>query len=204
MRAFDPTLLSQAEIYRLMTGVVVPRPIAWVTSLSMSGSVNAAPFSSFTFVCNDPPMLAIGIDAKPGGDGLKDTARNILHRGEFVVHIADHSMLDALHASAQDFPSEVSELEVTGQATRASTRIATPSIAQAPIAMECVLEQSIELGRRPHRLMIGRVLQFHVRGSLVNDGRIDAAALNPLSRLGGPHYSGIGPIVTMPVRTASA
>lgn len=204
MRAFDPAHLTQAEIYKLMTGAVVPRPIAWVSTLSSAGVHNLAPFSSFTFVCHDPPMLAVGIDAKVGGDGLKDTARNILHRGEFVVHIADRSLLPALHASAEDVPPEVSELEFTGLTARPSRRLATPAVAEAPIAIECVLERCIELGRPPNRLMIGRVVQFLVREALLDGTRIDMDALDPLSRLGGPHYAGLGATVTMPARRSAA
>ncbi|MGJ7530734.1 flavin reductase family protein [Variovorax sp. GB1P17] len=198
MLTLDPERLTQVEIYKLMTGIVVPRPIAWVTTLSETGVVNAAPFSSFTFVSHDPPMLAIGIDAKPGGAGLKDTARNILHRREFVVHIADHSLLQALHDSSGDYPSDVGELELLGLEMRLSARVSTPCIAHAPIAAECVLEQSVVLGRQPTRLMIGRVVQFHVRDSLIANGRIDAVALNPVCRLGGPHYAGLGTVTSLP------
>ncbi len=197
MKAIDPRELSQPEIYKLMTGLVVPRPIAWVTTRSSSGIVNLAPFSSFTFVCHAPPMLAVGIDAKPDGDGLKDTARNILELGEFVVNVADWSQLAHLHASSAEFPADVSEVEQLGLSTLPSLRIRTPRLAEAAISCECVLEKCLELGRGPNRLMVGRVVQFHVRPTLWSDGRIDAVALDPVSRVGGPTYARLGPTVEM-------
>lgn len=205
MHAIDPESLSGTEIYKLMTGAVVPRPVAWVGTRSSQGVMNLAPFSSFTFVCHDPPMLAIGIDARRAAfDGLKDTARNILDTGEFVVHMADHSQLAAVHASAQEVGADVSETALLGLATVASVRIATPRLAAAPVAMECVLHQCIELGNQPNRLMIGRVLQYHVRESVLQEGRIDSALLDPICRLGGSWYGRLGEILPAPLLVGSS
>lgn len=197
MKAIDPRHLSQAEVYKLMTGLVVPRPIAWVSTQSINGIVNLAPFSSFTFVCHSPPMLAIGVDAKPDGDGLKDTARNILASGEFVVNVANWSQLAHLHASSAEYPTAVSEVEELGLRQLPSARIRTPRLADAAVSCECILERCLELGDGPNRLMIGRVVQFHVQDSLLSNGRIDSVALDPVSRLGGPIYAKLGPTVTM-------
>lgn len=196
MIEFDPSTLDRAEIYKLMTGAVVPRPIAWVTSCSASSVVNLAPFSSFTFVCHDPPMLAIGVDIKPDGGGRKDTSRNIHASREFVVHIADHSLLGALHASAAELPPEMSELDLYGLQTAGSTRVSTPRVALAPIALECVLERALTLGRESSELLIGRVVYAHVHPSVLRDGRIDATALDPVCRLGGPNYASLGRVTS--------
>ena len=190
----DPRTMTPSEIYKVMTGIVVPRPIAWVTTRSRQGCTNLAPFSSFTFVSHSPPMLAIGIDAKPNGAGLKDTARNIVDTSEFVVHIADHSLLSPLHASAREYPVGTSEIDALGLATVPSSHIEAPRLRDAPIAVECRLHRCIELGEGPTRLMIGDVLCFHVRDSLLDAGKIDTALLDPISRLAGSNYAAVGRI----------
>ena len=195
MKYLDPRTMTTAEVYKVMTGIVVPRPIAWVTTMSREGGANLAPFSSFTFVSHSPPMLAIGVDAKPDGSGLKDTARNILETREFVVHIADYPLLPPLHASAQEYPSGISEIDALGLQTVPSSHIGTPRLLDAPLAVECRLHRCIELGDGPTRLMIGDVLCFHVRDSLLSAGRIDTALLNPISRLAGPNYATVGQIL---------
>src|SRR6476619_8300053 len=116
----DPAELGAERIYRLMTGIVVPRPIAWVTSLSAKGVLNLAPFSAFTFVSPKPPMLAISVGRKAGV--YKDTAHNILNNEEYVVHIADSSLMTAVHESSTEPPPEVSEVEEMGLATLPSKR----------------------------------------------------------------------------------
>jgi flavin reductase (DIM6/NTAB) family NADH-FMN oxidoreductase RutF len=105
----DPAGQDAEKIYRPMTGIVVPRPIAWVTSLSSGGVLNLAPFSAFTFVAQKPPMLAIGVGRK--GAIYKDTAHNILDTEEYVIHIADSPMMNAVHESSVEHPSDVSEVE---------------------------------------------------------------------------------------------
>jgi len=104
--------LDTAQAYKLVVGCVVPRPIAWITTKVLSGLVNAAPFSSYNYVATDPPMLAVNIADRSGV--LKDTARNILETGEFVVNVSDEGSLDMMHASAQEFPPETSETDVLG------------------------------------------------------------------------------------------
>src|ERR1700726_1610973 len=130
----DPSDLSAEHAYRLITGIVVPRPIAWVTSVSGSGVVNLAPFSAFTFVSPKPPMLAISIGRKAGI--YKDTAHNILSTEEFVVHIADSPLMNAVPESSADFPADVSEVEQLKPEPLASEKVKPPRIARAPIAME--------------------------------------------------------------------
>ena len=120
----DPSELGEEQAYRLITGIVVPRPIAWVSTLSSQGVVNLAPFSAFTFVSPKPPMLAISVGRKAGV--YKDTAHNILSTEEFVVHIADTALMTAVHESSAEFPADISEVEQLGLATLSSEKIKVP------------------------------------------------------------------------------
>lgn len=190
----DPRSLDAEAAYKLLTGVVVPRPIAWVTTISSAGIVNLAPFSAFTFVSPRPPMLAISVGHKAGV--YKDTARNILANEQFVVHIADSTQIDPVHRSAIEYPSEVSEVAELGLATLPSTLVAPPRLAMAPIAAECRLRHMLEFGETRSRLLVGEVVMFHFRPGLVQDGKIDTRLLDPICRLGGPSYARLGEIVT--------
>jgi flavin reductase (DIM6/NTAB) family NADH-FMN oxidoreductase RutF len=189
--------LDPAAAYKLLIGIVVPRPIAWVTTLSPEGHVNAAPFSAFTFLSSKPPMIAIGIGRRAGSGALKDTARNIETNREFVVNIADDSRIDLIHSTAAEYPSDVSEVEALGLEVVASRDIAAPRLAIAPIALECILHRTIELGDDRDQLIIGEVRRFHVREDLYENGKIDSAKLRPVARLGGPNYAKLGQFVTV-------
>ena len=191
----DPAELGAEKAYRLLTGIVVPRPIAWVTSLSQAGTVNLAPFSAFTFVSPKPPMLAISVGRKSGV--YKDTARNILDREEYVIHIADSPLMSAVHESSAEHPPEVSEVEHLGLETLACERIKIRRLAAAPVAMECRFRQCLEFGEARSRLIVGEVVMFHIRDGLVNDGKVETKALDPIARIGGPRYASLGEIVTL-------
>ncbi len=191
----DPAELGAERIYRLMTGIVVPRPIAWVTSLSAKGVLNLAPFSAFTFVSQKPPMLAISIGRKAGV--WKDTAHNILDTGEYVIHIADTPLMQALHDSSVEHPPDVSEVEHLNLATVPSELIKVPRLAAPPVAMECRFRQCLEFGEAKSRLIVGEVVMFHVRDGLVNNGKVETRELDPIARIGGPRYASLGEIVTL-------
>ena len=187
--------LKAEECYRLLTGLVVPRPIAWVTTVSQEGVVNLAPFSHFTFVSPKPPMLAISVGHKAGV--YKDTARNILANEEFVVHIADRPLIAPVHESATEFPPEISEVEVLRLETAPSRFVKPPRVIAAPVAMECRFRQCIEFGDTRSRLIVGEVLMFHLRDGLLVDGKVDTRALDPICRIAGPNYATLGDIITM-------
>lgn len=191
----DPKSLAAEEAYRLLTGIVVPRPVAWVTTLSTTGGVNLAPFSAFTFVSPKPPLLAISVGSKAGV--YKDTARNILASEDYVVHIADRSLIEPMHLSSIEHPPHVSEVEELGLATLPSLHVRPPRLAVAPIAMECQLRHCIEFGETRSRLLVGEVVLFHFRDGLLKAGKIDTRELDPVCRLGGPRYATLGNIVTM-------
>jgi flavin reductase (DIM6/NTAB) family NADH-FMN oxidoreductase RutF len=187
--------LAAEPAYKLLTGIVVPRPIAWVTTLSDQGVVNLAPFSCFTFVSSAPPMVGINIGRKAGQP--KDTGRNIRHSGEFVVHIADETMTDLVHLSAVEHPPEVSEAALLGLDLIPSDTVATPRLARAPIALECRLHQAIPFGRTGSEFTVGEIVVFHLQDGLCENNKIDSNRLRPISRLGGPNYATLGDIVTM-------
>ena len=191
----DPAYLDPETAYRLITGVVVPRPIAWVTSLSGSGVLNLAPFSAFMFVSPKPPMLAISVGRK--GAIYKDTAQNILNNEEYVVHIADSSLMNAVHESSTEHPPDVSEVEELRLSTLPGERIKVPRLAAAPVAMECRFRQCLEFGETRSRLIVGEVLVFHIRDGLVHNGKIETEALDPIARIAGPRYARLGEITTL-------
>lgn len=192
---FPAAGIAPQAIYKLITGIVVPRPIAWVTTVSPGGHVNLAPFSAFTFVSNAPPMVGINVGRKAGV--LKDTGRNIHATGEFVVNIADEEMIENVHLSAIEYAPDVSEVAVLGLHVCASIAIATPRLSIAPIALECRFERAIAFGSSGSEFMVGEVVHFHVRDGLLEDGKIDTAKLRPICRIGGPRYAKLGEIVTM-------
>jgi len=191
----DPTQLDADKCYRLLTGIVVPRPVAWVTTLSSTGGVNVAPFSVFTFLSAKPPMLGFSVGRR--GRTYKDTAQNILRSEEYVIHIADGALIEAVHESSTEFPADVSEVEHLKLETLPSEKVAPPRIAAAPIAMECRLRQCLEFGETRSRLIVGEVLVFHIRDGLLNNGKIETEALDPIARIAGPRYATLGEIVTL-------
>ncbi len=187
--------LDPQQAYKLLTGIVVPRPIAWICTRSQAGVLNVAPFSAFTFVSNKPPMVGVNIGRKAGV--MKDTGNNILASGEYVVHIADQSLLQAVHESSEEHPPEVSEVDLLGLQTLPSECIAVPRLAAPPVAMECRLHQAIPFGVTGSLFVVGEVLAFHIRDGLAGDFKIDTMALDPICRLGGPNYATLGKVTTL-------
>ncbi|WP_332685521.1 flavin reductase family protein [Bosea sp. (in: a-proteobacteria)] len=195
----DAEALSVDEVYKLLIGLIVPRPVAWVTSLSPEGVVNLAPFSAFTYLSTQPPL--IGISVMRRGEGLKDTARNIAAQGDFVVNIADEALVEAVHLSAVEHPPSVSEVEMLGLSLVRSLDVATPRLECVPAALECGFEQAIAFGDHGAQLIVGRVRRFHVRDGLLEDGKVVTERLRPLCRIAGPKYAGLGEVRTLaPVR----
>ena len=187
--------LSVDEVYRLLVGLIVPRPIAWVTSLSVEGMVNLAPFSAFTYLSTEPPL--IGVSVMRRGDGLKDTARNIADRGDFVVNIADETLVQPVHLSAAEHPCDVSEADLLGLELEPSLDVAAPRLACVPAALECGLERVIAFGDHGAQLIVGRERRFHVRDDLLDGGKVVTERLRPLCRIAGPKYAGLGEVYTL-------
>jgi flavin reductase (DIM6/NTAB) family NADH-FMN oxidoreductase RutF len=187
--------LSPEQSYRLITGAVVPRPIAWVSTLNENGTTNLAPFSAFNFVCSFPLMLGFNVGRRLGLQ--KDTARNIRRHGEYVVHIADETMVEMLHLSSFEHEPEVSEAELLGLETAAAESIRGNRLTAAPIAMECRLSQILNFGTTGADFIVGEVQLIHLRDGLYKDGKIDSTDLRPLCRIAGPNYAGLGEIYAM-------
>ncbi|MCJ1901685.1 flavin reductase family protein [Paracoccus versutus] len=199
----DPGKNTVSENYKIMTGLIVPRPIAWVSTLNEAGKTNLSPFSAFTFCSHEPPMVAVSIGRKAGAL-LKDTGNNILRTGEFVVNIVDAAALDVMHNSSADVAPAISEADVLRLRQLPSSTIAPPRIADAPASLECRLHRAIPLGKERSMFMIGEVLRFHLRDDLITDGKIDSVTLDPVARLGGPNYAKLGQVIhlseaTLPV-----
>jgi len=186
----DATTLDTATAYRLLVGAVVPRPVAWITTRSRDGLVNAAPFSSYNYVAHSPPMVAVNIGSRDGA--LKDTARNIVETGEFVVNVATLDTMDLMHGTSADYPAQVSEADALGIALMPSERVAAPRVAVSPVQMECRLERAVPLGRGLNTLYIGEVLLFHLASTVFDGKYVDSVKLRPIARLGGPLYAELG------------
>ncbi|MBI0537280.1 flavin reductase family protein [Roseomonas sp. KE2513] len=191
--------LDTAAAYRLIVGCVVPRPVAWITTVDGEGRVNAAPFSSYNYVATSPPMLGVNIAARAGDGAMKDTARNILASREFVVNVATEATMEAMHGSAQEFPPEISEAEVLGIDLLPSRHVRAPRIAASPVQMECRLDQIVPLGRGVNTLYIGEVVAFHLSPEIYDGSRVDSVKMRPVARLGGPFYAALGEIIHRPM-----
>ncbi|MGE4159752.1 MAG: flavin reductase family protein [Planctomycetota bacterium] len=188
---------KQGRIYHLMNSLVVPRPIAFVTTLGPSGVVNAAPFSWFNAVSAAPPLLSISIARR--GEDLKDTARNIRHHGEFVVNICSRNLAPEVSLSAGDWPPEVSEVKLSNLHTLPGTQVKVPRIQEAAAQMECQLDRIITVGDNHIDLVLGKVVAIHVREDLVDErGRVNVLKLDPLARLSGDDFCGIDGIFNIP------
>ncbi|WP_027109242.1 flavin reductase family protein [Lacticigenium naphthae] len=193
MQPIDPSLLTERENYKFLTGSIIPRPIAFVTTLAEDGTVNAAPFSYFSIVSADPPLISLAIQRKDGE--LKDTARNIRAKKEFVVHSVDKGIVRGVNQTAANLPANESEIALTHFTPIESTCVAVPAIFEAKVRMECRLEKVIEITNNDQvtaDLVIGRIVQYHIEEELYSNGRIDPHGLNAVSRLAGINYAEIG------------
>ncbi|MDH5425113.1 MAG: flavin reductase family protein [Gammaproteobacteria bacterium] len=180
----DPSEIDAHSVYKLLAGSVVPRPIAWVSSRSRGGILNLAPFSFFTVASREPPMLAISIGPRTGGeDYAKDTLTNLRETQEFVINIVSVALANAMHETAVNYPPEVDEFVRAGVTSAACEIIKTPRVAEAKISMECTVEHMLKLGS--DYLVVGRMQRYHVEDELISNGRIDLRALDPLGRMAG-------------------
>ncbi len=186
---FDLEEVGTQNAYKLLAATVMPRPIAWVVTQDAEGRINAAPFSFFNVMGSAPPTVAIGLLADPER-GFKDTARNILDTGEFVVNLVPERLVRAMNVTAIDAPRGVEELSLAGLATEPSARVRPPRIAESPVAFECVSLSSVETG--PFQVVvIGHVLTVHIADDCVLDAErahIDTPKLDLVARSYGSDY----------------
>jgi flavin reductase (DIM6/NTAB) family NADH-FMN oxidoreductase RutF len=180
-------------VYKLMLGSVVPRPIAWVSTLSEDGVPNLAPFSFFNLVCSRPPTLLFSTGVR-GTDGKqKDTGLNAIATGEFVVNLVTEALAEAMNRTATELPAEIDEYEYAGLAAAASRTVKPPRVAASPVAMECRVSQVVQIGDgQPGSgyVVFGEVQHIYVAdGVLADNYRINLETYKPIGRMSGPHYS---------------
>jgi flavin reductase (DIM6/NTAB) family NADH-FMN oxidoreductase RutF len=183
---FDLESLDPAIGYKLMAATVVPRPIAWVTTQSDDGTVNAAPFSFFNVMGHRPPTAVLGLLRDPR-KGFKDTAGNILARGDFVINLVPERLATAMNLTSMAAPAAVSELEAAGLTPAPSAHVRPPRIAESPVAFECVNHASVVTGPE-QTIVIARILAIHIDDAHVLDaerGHVDTTGLGLIARMHG-------------------
>ena len=184
MKTFDPNQLHPRAFYSLFTGILAPRPIAWIVSKNSNETLNLAPYSFFSGINTRPPMIMVSIGTIQGEK--KHTSENILRTSECVIHIADVSMLDALNASAHRYEKGVSEVDILKLETEASTHIHTPRLKGVLAAFECRLHSHHTLPNND--VVYFDVVSMHINNAAVKDGQIDVEKVKPLSRFMGNYY----------------
>ncbi|GAA0659459.1 flavin reductase family protein [Kitasatospora atroaurantiaca] len=181
---FDPQTMGRDAFYRLLTAVVVPRPIAWVSTVSADGVDNLAPHSFFTISCVEPPIVQFT------SVGRKDSLRNVEATGEFVVNLAPEALFEQINATATDFPAEQGEFEAVGIEPEPSLVVKPPRVAASPVALECRLHSTVCLG--DSTIVLGRVVHAVVDEEALVDGHPEITRLRPLSRLGKNEWGTTG------------
>lgn len=189
---FDPAGMTTREIYALMIDLIVPRPIALVSTVAANGTRNLAPFSYYTGLCPRPPLVAISVARRTGNH--KDTAANIRETEQFVICATTEAILSQAVLASGDYPTEVDEFALSGLSAVDSDLVAPPRVAESPVAMECRLDRMIDLHGSAD-LIIGEVLRFHVDDALLHNHRVDPRRLQPVGRLGSNLYSKLGEIL---------
>jgi flavin reductase (DIM6/NTAB) family NADH-FMN oxidoreductase RutF len=190
MRALDPAEHQASDIYKLMIGFIVPRPIAFVSSIDAAGVRNLAPFSYFTACSSSPPVVCFCTSVRANPRPYKDTLENIKATGEFVVNIVSEEFAEKMNLTSADVPPEVDEFELSGLTPLPSELVKPPRVAESKVHMECRLHQIVVVSDKPGGgiLVLGEVLRFHVLESLLDGYKIDPDKLNAIGRMGGPAY----------------
>ncbi len=196
-----PSQLAHRELYNILINAVVPRPIAWVSSLSASGQPNLAPFSFFNAVCAKPPLLAFApgmrLPKKSAAAGRelsgepKDTLRNIRETGEFVINMVSYELGEAMNLTSGDYVSSVDEFEVAKVASAPSTVVRPRRVAESPVSFECKLHQILDFNPDPEggSLVIGEIVSIHISEPHLKEGRLDRNSLDLIGRMGGMQYT---------------
>jgi flavin reductase (DIM6/NTAB) family NADH-FMN oxidoreductase RutF len=186
-----PSEHDYRDIYKLMIGAIVPRPIAFVSTISPNGIRNLAPFSFFTGISANPPVICFCPMIRGSDGSRKDTLRNIEAVKEFVVNIVSEEFAEQMSACSAEFPPDVDEFEVSGLTPVASDLVKPPRVKESHINMECRLVQIVDVSARPlgGSLVIGEVLRFHVDDALFDNYKIDPDKLQAIGRMGGPTYT---------------
>ena len=191
----DPRTLSSTAVYKLLISSVVPRPIAWVSSVDAAGVANLAPFSYFMAITDEPPTIAFSCSPRAGN--RKDTLRNVEATREFVVNVVDDDSAEQMNLSSGDYPPETDEFVLANLTPAPSLVVKPPRVAEAPINMECRVVRILPVGKA--HLTLGEIVQWHVRDDVYDaaTGRLDMHRLRPVGRLTGNLYSHIHDIFEM-------
>lgn len=183
---FDPAEMPRTDFYRLLTATVVPRPIAWVSTVTADGTPNLAPHSFFTIAAVAPPVVQFT------SVGRKDSLRNVEATGEFVVNLAPEGLAAQVNDTGTNFPHGVSEFEAAGVAAEPSLRVGPPRVADSPVALECELHSTLRIG--DSTVVFGRVVHAAVAEEVLVDGHAEIGRLRPLSRLGKDEWGTLGDV----------
>ena len=183
---FDLERGPAGQAYKLLVGLVAPRPIALITSMDEEGKLNAAPFSAYNYLCTDPPIIGVGVTNRPGQPFVpKDTARNIRRTGEFVVNVVTEDIAEKMNICATDFPPEMSEVDMAGFSTTPSLMVKPPRLAEAHAALECREYTTMEIGRS--RIILGQVVAMYVEDRFLDPAGpyIKSEDLHAIGRMNG-------------------
>lgn len=191
----DLSSLSTRERYAWMTETVLPRPIAFVSTVSAEGVENLAPFSYFNGVASTPPVLSVSIGPKRGG-AMKDTIRNVEATGELVINVVPRRIVEAMVRTSGEYPPEVSEFDVAGLTRVASRLVRPPRVGECPVAFECRCLDVVKVGKPDFAtsLILAEVLLVHVDETVLTEGRVDPRKVDPVARLGGQLYATLGEV----------
>ena len=189
--SYNPQEHSPLDIYKLMVGAIVPRPIAFVSTVDANGVRNLAPFSYFSAVCSKPPTILFCPAVRNTTRGKKDTLLNIQATKEFVVNIVSEEIAEQMNQTAAEVAPEVDEFEFSGLTPIASEVVSAPRVAESPVQMECSLRQILTISEDQGgaSIVIGEIVRFHVRRDIVDNFKIDPDKLRAVGRMGGPTYA---------------
>ncbi|UUC44602.1 flavin reductase family protein [Flavobacterium cerinum] len=196
---FDPSILDQSAVYKLLTGTVIPRPIGWISSISKEGNINLAPFSFFNAVGEDPPHVMFST-VRPN-DSNKDTLNNVLETGEFVVNLVTEDLVEKMNLTSASLPPDQNEFELAELTQAPCLIVKAPRVLESPVAMECKVVHHYSLEDHKHggaTIVIGRVVMFHIDETILSDNyRINMETYKPVARLAGSNYSKLGEIFSI-------
>jgi len=190
MLHLDPAAESPESLYKLMIGAIVPRPIAFVSTVDAQGVRNLAPFSYFNGCSTNPPVVCFTTAVRPGPRPQKDTLENVLATQEFVVNIVSEDFAEKMNAASAEVPPDVDEFELAGLAPIPSEVVRPPRVAESRVHLECRLRQVIHISDRPGggNLILGDVVRFHIDPAILVNGKVDPDKLAAIGRMGGPTY----------------
>jgi flavin reductase (DIM6/NTAB) family NADH-FMN oxidoreductase RutF len=196
----NPQDLKSREIYKLMTGSIVPRPIAWVSTVDTDGNPNLAPFSYFTAASDNPPTIIFCSGIRSADGEPKDTFNNIKATGEYVINFVNEATAEAMNITATEVPSDINEFERAGLTAVPSKMINVPYVQESPISFECKLSQIVTISDKPGggHIIIGEIIYMHFDDAVYQDGHyIDTEAYKPIGRLMGNKYAHIDDLFTL-------